>query len=456
MRVLPTQYAASTRPIALPPGAPTTVKTIISTGVPVHQDSWRATPPSPLRLGGTPHPHGKDADYAQLKAEILEQPTRMRDLAASFPQQFALLPKPNGQPKELVFMGEGSSFNALNATKPYVALMTNLPVSVNLPAQVEDLKHSLSHPAWQPTQAHHAQAFEQAMVAALSQSGKSSSVLNALNALQPRQLVPITNTPDSPLGTGYGVAPLVLKAGEERSIAATKSYSNSMLAALLTGWHLGNQLQPGRNTPQLREHLETTPDRLAPFLNDPQVHTQLQQAAKHLAPHHQLLLMSSGPLADVLPEAALKLCETTSTLTQAHRTEGFKHGPKVVMDHAPATVYVLPPATTQANTLATLDDMQEHLRGTRNPDKARHNTLILRYENSPQLTPDTLKHLHLKPSQVVTLPSSDQLNSPTDQLFLGATTFQLLSLYLAEAKGVSPNHPGLQKAVIATQPSSPA
>lgn len=435
-----------------------TVRTIISSGLPVQQDSWQRSAPSLSRLGnlpGIPHPNDHAADYAQLKSEIMEQPERMRELAASFPQQFAMLPKPQGQPKELVFVGEGSSYNALNATKPYVALMTNLPVSVNLPAQVEDLKQSLTHPAWQPTEAHYENAFQHAMVAALSQSGKSSSVLNALNAVQPRHLVPITNTPNSPLGTAYGVSPIALKAGEERSIAATKSYSNSMLASLLTGWHLGNQLQPGRNTPELRQHLETTPDRLAPFLNNPQVHTQLQQVAKHLAPHHQLVLMSSGPLADILPEAALKLCETTSTLTQAHRTEGFKHGPKVVMDHAPATVYVLPPATTQTNTLATLQDMQEHLRGTRHPDKARQHTVVLRYENSPQLTPDTLKQLQLKPSQVVTLPASAQLSSPTDQLFLGASTFQLLSLYLAEAKGVSPNHPGLQKAVVSSTPPQP-
>jgi glucosamine--fructose-6-phosphate aminotransferase (isomerizing) len=73
-----------------------------------------------------------------------------------------------------------------------------------------------------------------ALVIGISQSGESPDV-NAVIAearRQGRPTIALTNVPESPLGTAAGEV-LPLEAGEERSVAATKTYVNSLGAIAL-------------------------------------------------------------------------------------------------------------------------------------------------------------------------------------------------------------------------------
>src|SRR6185312_4454514 len=75
-------------------------------------------------------------------------------------------------------------------------------------------------------------AFEGSTVVALSQSGRSTDVLRALDALRPAKLVAVTNTASSPLADRADLT-IDVGAGPELAVPATKSVSCT-IAILLT------------------------------------------------------------------------------------------------------------------------------------------------------------------------------------------------------------------------------
>src|SRR5579863_5823831 len=70
-------------------------------------------------------------------------------------------------------------------------------------------------------------------VVALSQSGRSTDLLNALEVLEPEHVVALTNTADSPLAKRAHVT-IDVEAGPERAVPATKSVT-AMAAIVLWG-----------------------------------------------------------------------------------------------------------------------------------------------------------------------------------------------------------------------------
>lgn len=74
-------------------------------------------------------------------------------------------------------------------------------------------------------------AYEDVTVVAISQSGRSADVLEAIRVLRPRTLVAPTNTPNSPLAAQADVA-LDVGAGIENAVPASKSVSATVAILL--------------------------------------------------------------------------------------------------------------------------------------------------------------------------------------------------------------------------------
>src|SRR5262249_31679608 len=87
-----------------------------------------------------------------------------------------------------------------------------------------------------------------AAVLGISQSGRSRDIVGVLAAAraQNRPTIAITNAPDSPLAEEADVV-MPLDVGEERSVAASKTYTASLHALA----QLGAALRPGRFSPQI-------------------------------------------------------------------------------------------------------------------------------------------------------------------------------------------------------------
>lgn len=157
-----------------------------------------------------------------------------------------------------------------------------------------------------------------ALVLAISQSGGSPDL--ALSLSRARQGGALTcalvNVEDSPLAQAAELA-LPLQAGEERAVAATKSY----LAALTLGARLLHALQPDA---ALAGALARLPDALRQVL---EAEARARSAAQALSRVDRALILGRGLHAGVAAEAALKLQETAGVAALAFSTAEFAHGP---------------------------------------------------------------------------------------------------------------------------------
>lgn len=249
---------------------------------------------------------------------------------------------------------------------------------------------------------------------------------------------------------------MVLNAGFEQSIAATKSVSASLMALLCLSLEIAQQQSSGLNAAQvaqLQANLDAIPDYLDTVLADADITLGIASLAAMLEESRQMVLLSEGVPSLVLPEAALKLTETSSNWVVTDTMESFKHGRTVMLfealpNHRPACIYCVPANynESQADRFFTLMETHHRFQFQGRSDAGQLPAmLVLRFENSPAVPKRLIDSgLISSPEAVMTLPYSP---SDTHTVFLLLVVFQWLSAELARCRGVNPNHPSLQKAI---------
>lgn len=162
---------------------------------------------------------------SRLFHEIHEQPTVLQNLLTTQSKNVALIAQAirDFQPAFVCIAARGTSDNAARYAQYLFATHARLSVALATPSV-----HTLYGVAPQ---------LERALVIGISQSGQSADVRQVLTdaRAQGALTLSITNDETSPLATGaqYHIA---LNAGEEKSIAATKSYTGQLMAiAMLVG-----------------------------------------------------------------------------------------------------------------------------------------------------------------------------------------------------------------------------
>lgn len=154
----------------------------------------------------------------------------------------------------------------------------------------------------------------------ISQSGAAPDVAEVMAELrsQGHMTIGITNTPASRL-TEVSESTLLLEAGEEVSIAATKTYSASLLALYQIIRAMGADLpDPVGRTPNrvwVDECLAQAHDSLGPILRC-----------------EPLFSLARGIDFCTAHESALKLMECALLPCKAYSTADFAHGPKALAD----------------------------------------------------------------------------------------------------------------------------
>jgi glucosamine--fructose-6-phosphate aminotransferase (isomerizing) len=159
-----------------------------------------------------------------------------------------------------------------------------------------------------------------AMLVAVSQSGQSPDIvaLQAAARAGGAYAVSIVNQADSPLAH-QADAVVALHAGEERSVAATKSCLASAvaLAAIVAEW---------ADDDALRKAVRRLPETLAGALA-----CDWSAALDALAPAASAYVIGRGPALPVAAEAALKLKETAMLHAEAFSGAEVMHGPLQVL-----------------------------------------------------------------------------------------------------------------------------
>lgn len=183
----------------------------------------------------------------------------------------------------------------------------------------------------------------------ISQSGQSPDIVALQEAAKEAGAlsVALVNVADSPVARNADIC-LALEAGDERSVAATKSFVVSCVAAaaIVAQWS-GDRM--------LRDAVERLPETLARAVT-----LGWPDFGEFASGAGSLYVLGRGPAFPIAQETALKLKETCALHAEAYSVAEVMHGPWELMQRGfPVLVYA-PSDAARANTL----EAAQRMRGT--------------------------------------------------------------------------------------------
>jgi glucosamine--fructose-6-phosphate aminotransferase (isomerizing) len=192
--------------------------------------------------------------------------------------------------------------------------------------------------------------FGNLLVLGISQSGKSPDIVSVVaeGKRQGALTAAITDFPDSDLGRTADYV-LDLSAGEEKSIAATKTYTAELAAIALLSVALGGDA--GR-----REMLERIPEQIGQAL---QVENQIAQVAERYRYMQSCVVIGRGYNYATAFELSLKLKELTYTVVEPYSSADFMHGPLAMIASGFPVITVAPTGRMLPDMMAFMDTVQQ-------------------------------------------------------------------------------------------------
>jgi glucosamine--fructose-6-phosphate aminotransferase (isomerizing) len=195
-------------------------------------------------------------------------------------------------------------------------------------------------------------AAQDKLAIAISQSGQSPDVVEPIRYFRDggATTVALVNDIDSPLAQAAEWA-IPLRAGKERSVAATKSFIASLVAGarLVANW---------QQDPELHDGLAALPEALRAAAQ-----TDWSAAIEVLAPARNIMVVARGLGFTAALEAARKFKETSSLQAEAFSGAEIKHGPMALIDDGYPLLMFATRGPSQAGMIALADEMRR--RGAR-------------------------------------------------------------------------------------------
>jgi len=181
-----------------------------------------------------------------------------------------------------------------------------------------------------------------ALVIGISQSGRSPDIVNVIETSrqQGQPTLAITNVPDSPLAQAAKWV-IDLQAGEEKAVAATKTYTTSLAALALLSTAISSDRQSAADLGKVPLWMQTTLSLAEENLSKTERYTYATRSA----------VIGRGFNYSTAFEAALKIKELTRIVTEPYSSADFLHGPISVLEagfHFPLLV-IAPSGKTQAD-----------------------------------------------------------------------------------------------------------
>ena len=337
-----------------------------------------------------------------LRREIWEQPEAIRRLLAAeqgaIDRAAALIRERS--PRFAMVAARGTSDNAVRYAKYLLGAANRLPVALATP--------SLYTVYEQPPR------LEGALVIGISQSGASPDIVSVVEEgrRQGALTLAITNTPGSALAEA-AEATIELHAGEEHSVAATKTYTTSLTAVAALSAALAQDEERAAA-------LAAIPEAAQRVLEGAE---RVLRAVERYRYMESCVVVARGYNYATAYEIALKLKELTYTLADAYSAADFQHGPVALVERGFPVMAIVPEGAMAEEMVELVVQMRER----------ETETIVL----SPLEQALALAHTALP------LPSGmPEWLSPIVSVIPG----QIFALGLTEAKGLDPDHPrGLRK-----------
>jgi glucosamine--fructose-6-phosphate aminotransferase (isomerizing) len=273
-----------------------------------------------------------------MKSEVFEQPTRLADLLhhqrAAVEKIAALIRQ---RDIRYVFLAaRGTSDNAGRYANYLWGAQNSLPLALATP--------SLFTYYGKPPK------LDGALVVAVSQSGKSPDIISVVEEgrRQGCLTLSITNAPDSPLARASDLV-LDIQAGEEISIAATKSYTNELMAIAMISTALAEDKS-------LWHELCKVPTWAEKVLKQDASIAHMAERYRYI---RQCVVLGRGFNYCTAYEWALKLKEMTYTVAEPYSSADFQHGPIAMVEGGFPVLAVAP----KGKVFDTMLEMLGRLRG---------------------------------------------------------------------------------------------
>jgi glucosamine--fructose-6-phosphate aminotransferase (isomerizing) len=256
-----------------------------------------------------------------LYREIHQQPTVLRRLLDEEEATAAALADliRGRSVDHVVIAARGTSDNAGRYAQYVLGAMNGLSVGLAAP--------SLFSLYRQPPR------FGNALVIGISQSGQSPDIVAVLAEAR-RQGAPtavLSNRPDSPLAE-QGDVVINLQAGEERAVAATKTYTAELAAVALISAALSG-------SPEQRAALWAMPEAVEATLT-------MNEAVAAVAPRYRYMqrcvVVGRGYNYATAFETALKLKEMTYSIVEPYSSADFLHGPLAMIEGGFPAIVIAP------------------------------------------------------------------------------------------------------------------
>jgi glucosamine--fructose-6-phosphate aminotransferase (isomerizing) len=220
-------------------------------------------------------------------------------------------------PRFVLIAGRGSSDNAARYANYLFGVRHGLAAVLASPSLITRYQSSLR--------------LDEALVLGVSQSGQSPDIVAMVEhaTRQGALTIALTNDCGSPLARVSGTC-LSLEAGEERAVAASKTYTNELLAFAMLSAAMGEDRQAWSEVERLPDAMQRTVDGSAAVLD--RVHP-----FRHA---RSFVVIGRGFNISTACEIALKTMEMTYIMAQPFPLPDFLHGPVAMLDRDLPTIVV--------------------------------------------------------------------------------------------------------------------
>jgi glucosamine--fructose-6-phosphate aminotransferase (isomerizing) len=342
---------------------------------------------------------------AQMLDEIYEQPQAIAAAVEHGQSTVASLARDlrEREVRHVVVAARGTSDHAATYAKYLLEIVCGVPVTLAAPSvfTLYDATVNLSG----------------SLCLGISQSGQATDVVQTLSAARAAGALTacITNVEGAPM-TAVSDHVLLCHAGEEKSVAATKTYTTALaLVALLAGqWSNRNSLLDG---------LRYLPDqiRAALVLDEP-----IAQAVERYRYIQECAVLARGINLPTALEAALKMTETSYLVAKPYSGADFLHGPIAMISEGFPTILYVPDGRAYPSMVELALKLRE---------RAAEMVIVARSQEALALANKPLE----MPVDI------DEMLSPLLYIVPG----QLWAYHLSTARGNNPDRPrGLSKVTL--------
>ena len=291
----------------------------------------------------------------------------------------------------IVLVARGSSDNACLFGRYLLEVTTGIPVSLAAPS-VYTLYNAKIR-------------LKRAVVIGVSQSGEGDDINHVLDSAKAAGAftMAITNEADSTMAQLTDET-LLIHAGRERSVAATKTYTGQMLHFYLLASAIGNKRIPFQQIPELTS-------------KSLELKVEVEEIAQRYAFMENCVIVGRGMNYGNSYELALKLMETCYVVAERFSSADFFHGPLAVVERRFPIISFAPNGAAIKSTI----DL--------------HNRLKELGADSLSITNEG--EVAALSTQTIRMPEMDEFLSPIPFV----VPAQLFAAYLAKAKGLNPDEP---------------